>query len=757
MEAIRCKSSSQVGSQVMISLGLLLIFLVVEASGTKTYTEKYRSQYAKAFNEYEFCVKLIVACEKLQDKVEDFESESDELFVGQDKIDAAMDKYKRFGCIPSGLSLSGLRSYWNLVSKWEREVHELFLLQNFISVIQEKNGHIKVKFGKAHYWCPRADDLLDITFTSAGEAPKQTSTLKPELISTTKKNNESVSVGNITDSCQASSDVDRWVHNEINGLLNMSSFTDRFSNFETLLRKYRNQSCCSYKSIRDRVEFINDGIDILEELQDLKPSEKKDYTDIESDYRNLNSRLAHLKTDKGHYSSEKCCPGFSDQIKSFQNNFQSNFNKFNPPKSNITLKDLLKNLTYLEDTCFQQENQLTKSLEDLNNKNNKIDNNCCGEVTNKINLMDNSLRDIEAVKSQPDLSENINSVRENLEKANKNLLDTENMLSLEAKEIEKLKNECEKVNRMQASKTLINGLSSNVSKLVDKLDDMAIIRTVNLSKLNSPFDSLQNLDTTFDGINSSTRPKNTENQKQDIASLKNTFRNVNMKYSNLEVRHELYQEAARKDFQKYQKDHDDLKESMKAIEGSPEDSRSKDGKTLKSDINQLEMELVNLKDNTLPKLALEIKDRRKEITSEVGEKIAGKMEKKIASAVEESDQKAITWFNEAIKRKKKQILDRLDKLNQNKMDSEKVRQLEAHILQLSERHNSLAKKIADRHEVLKQNVQEINLRIAEASSNALSCQIECSLENFPTMDSLAKRVKVLDQQLNKYLKKKEKN
>ncbi|XP_020798274.1 uncharacterized protein LOC110176294 [Drosophila serrata] len=536
MKAIRCKSSRQVSSQVMIPFGFLIIFLL---AGTSFSVEKYRSNYDKKLNAYEYCIKLIAACEKLRDKVENF-TESDEFKINQDTVKAALNKYKKFGCLPKGLSPAGLRSYGNLVAKWENQVHELFLLQNLFSVVEEhKDGlQIKVTFGQMQGWCPMSDDPQEITSrttstTSTKESLKQSSTFKPELVSTTKKNNK-------------------------------------------LLGNYRNQSCCSYKSIRDRVEIINDGIDILEDLQDLKPSEKKVYSDIESDYRNLNTRLDHLKNGNYTYSSGKCCPAFVNQFKSFQ-------------------------------------------------------------------------------------------TKENLWKSNKTLSDTENLIDLEAKEIEKLKKQSENISQIQENKTLINSLSLNISKLVIKLNDMESIRTMDLSKLNT-----------------------------------NSFKKV---------------------FEKYRKHHNDLNKSIKAIEASPQGSLTNDDEVINPDINKLEKDLVNLTDNSIPKLALEIKYRRKDI--------ADKLERK--------EQQDITWFNEEIKKKKLQILERLDKLNQKKVDSEKVRQLEAYILQLSDRHRSLAQRIEDRHEVLKQNANELSKGIAAASSNALSCHHNCNLANFPTMDALAKR------------------
>ncbi|KAH8368913.1 hypothetical protein KR200_003679, partial [Drosophila serrata] len=683
-------------------------------------------------NAYEYCIKLIAACEKLRDKVENF-TESDEFKINQDTVNAALNKYKKFGCFPNGLSPAGLRSYGNLVAKWENQVHELFLLQNLFSVVEEhKDGlQIKVTFGQMQGWCPMSDDPQEITSrttstTSTKESLKQT--FKPELVSTTKKNNVSISVGNNTDSCQVSNDVSRWIHNEINSILNMSNLMNRFSGFEKLLGDYRNQSCCSYKSIRDRVEIINDGIDILEDLQDLKPSEKRVYSDIDSDYRNLNTRLDHLKSGNYNYSSGKCCPAFINQFKSFQTNLQSNLNDFTPPKSNITLNGLLLNLTILEDTCSQQQNQLTKSLQDLNNNRTKINNKCCIEEASKINLMENSLKDIQAIKSLQDLSENINSVRENLWKSNKTLSHTENLLDLEAKEIEKLKKQSENISKIRENKTLINSLSLNISKLVIKLNDMESIRTMDLSKLNT--NSFKKVNITFKGIKR-TKANNTEKQEQNIAKLMDTFENINLRYSSFHVYHELFQMTAKKVFEKYRKHHNDLNKSIKAIEASPQGSLTNDDEVINPDINKLEKDLVNLTDNSIPKLALEIKYRRKDI--------ADKLERK--------EQQDITWFNEEIKKKKLQILERLDKLNQKKVDSEKVRQLEAYILQLSDRHRSLAQRIEDRHEVLKQNVNELSKGIAAASSNALSCHHNCNLANFPTMDALAKRVKVLEQQL----------
>ncbi|KAH8351493.1 hypothetical protein KR059_004002, partial [Drosophila kikkawai] len=730
IEAIRCKSSSQVSSQVMISVGLRLILLVVGAS-TENAIKKYQSSFAQELGEYEFCVKMIVACDKLRDTF-DPPSDEDEFEENQATIDAALEKYRE--CFPKGLSLDGLRSYWNLVDKWESQVHELFLLDNLFGVaeVREHGQQMMVNFGKRQGWCPLYDEPPETTTTTPtisddDYSDEETSSLNPEPVTTSKNKNKGGSVGNIKDSCKVPSDFDRWVHNEIDGIRNMSSLTERFFDFEKLLGKYSSHSCCPYKSISDRVEVINDGIDILEDLQDLKPYKKNDYTDKKSDFHNLNRRLKHLRSGNGIYSSEKCCPDCSEQFKSFQNTFQSNLKDFNPPQSNITLKDLLKNVTSLEDTCSQQQNQLQKTLYGLNHKRYNSEKTCCGDEENKMKLIEDSLKDMQTKNSQKDISEKVNSLRAKLEKSTKALSDTENMLGLEAKEIEKLKKECEKVSRIQATKTLIDGLSSNVSKLVNKLSDMESERTVDIPKLNALVDSLKNENNKFTGINTRTATSNNEKHKQDIDNLKKTLKNVNLKYSNFHVYHELYQVAVKQILEKYQKQHDDLKKSVKASEPS---FRSKVGETLKPVMNKLEEDLVDLKDTALPQLAQDIRDRKKDT--------AGK--------VEEKDQQEITWFNEEVKRKKDQILQRLDRLNQNK-DPEKVRQLEAHILQLSDRLASLAKKVADRHEVLEQNGNELNKRIAAASSAAASCPNDCDLGDLPTMDSIANRVKVLEQQL----------
>ncbi|XP_017112419.1 uncharacterized protein LOC108136003 [Drosophila elegans] len=711
MKAIRCKSSSQVSSRVMIRLGLLLAFLLVVASLESPGISKPETKSTKkddaAFQifhgnieKYELCVKLLRVCRKLRDKAPDYSDLDEEEPVGDNEVNAEdKDEYRKSDCLPYGLSAAGEKHFWQIAAKWQKEIDDRFLIQNLFVVIKttDNGRNTNLAFGKWQGWCNRTD-LPDETTESSEEDDRSVSgsTSTPILPTSTLPPSKN---------CDRNSQQGKWIFNTINDTRKLDKVIRGFSNFLITLGKYARIKCCPYESVRDRLEIIHDGIDFLQELKGTESSPKPEYTDINSDLSYLRNRLVHFndetkKYGSANYSSGKCCPNILSELIKFENDFVSKLQSLGPQKKIIDYTPFIKKGTSLQDMYLSLLNVI-RSLETSSesNSNTTI---CCAEEKSNINDVDQLLKDLKHISSLDELSKLIDPLKERLAYANESLSDAENQLIFEEGNLQKLTLLCGKECRQEKTKgALFQGLISKLGNLKNKVNNMSSLGSVNWTVLT-----------------------------QSVNNVNNMIEKNSSAKTDLSIYHEVQENIFKQQFQ-------EIEDKQKDLEGL--DPRPPNDIQLM--LNQLETDLENLTENGINKL-----DREMQHTQ-----LKFEMEKEKFDREVEEQLKYINLFREEMKNEQDLIDIRIAKIKslQTPKDyDDKLIKLEATALGFSKQILSYEKELLSRIDIMQQQLKDLDKEIENTEHRANICDGECDLGDLDSVDKLIGRVQAVKDKLS---------
>ncbi|XP_044317569.1 uncharacterized protein LOC108038940 [Drosophila rhopaloa] len=759
MNAIRCKSSSQVSSQVMIRLGLMLVFLLVVAAPKKS-DHPQRKKNGAAFQifhgeieKYELCVKLVMVCRKLKDRAPDytdFEEEANGELNAEDEAE-----YRESNCVPTGLSSDGEKYFWHIVAQWQKEIDDRFLIQNLFVVIKttDNGRNTKLAFGKWQGWCNRTDFPDDLTETPEEEDRSVTVSPNPPTLS-----------GTLPPSieCDGNSQHGKWIFNEVKETRNLGKVVRGFSNFLLSLEKYARTKCCPYRTVRDRLEIIHDGIDFLQNLQGKESSTNIDYTDINSDIFNLRSRLEQFNYETyrdggANYSSGRCCPNILDELNSFKSDFVRNLKSIGPQKPNIDYNPFMEKEKRLQDMYFNQlgvTRVLENSMRNLSSKDT-----CCDEGKSKINHIEQFLNDLKRDHSLEELSKLIDPLKESLAYTKESLSGTERLLVFEDGNIQKLTLLCGKECRQDDPKLAsLQGLIFNVDKLENKINNMSKLGSINVLQSVNLLNIKQSIDIVNDMVKDSSPvyanitiikkklrkirfrniPKNLDHSSsrrcclKDLVELSNLLENINKAQNDTSFYHEVQENMVKQQFQ-------EIVDKQNDLEGSDPNPPN----DLQLMIDQLERDLDNLTENGINKL-----DREMQY-----DQIKFEIEKEKFDRDVQEQLKNINLFGEEMKKEQSLIEDRIAKFKAKMLEApkayeEKLSKLEAIALEFPEQIKSYEKDLESRIDILQQQLKDLDKEIENTEHRADICDGECDFGDLDSVDELIERVQAIKDKLS---------
>ncbi|KAH8364490.1 hypothetical protein KR084_007307, partial [Drosophila pseudotakahashii] len=737
MKAIRCKSSSQVSSQVMIRLGLVLLYLVVVGAQRKTDIafQIFRGDIEK----YELCVKLIRVCRNVWDKEPDYGDADDPLPDENEVQDEDKTEYRKGHCVPKGLSAYGEQQFWEIAAKWQRYIDDRFLIQNLFMVIETTNNgrNTKMAFGKWQGWCNRSDLSSESTDpTETDEDSTESNFIEKEL-----------------EYCNENGTFGQFIIGEIDGTRKLDQNINRISEILIKLEKQARKNCCPYDSIRDRLEIINDGIDILQSLQGKESAEKPEYTDLNSDLSRLKGRLEDFNREIANYSTGKCCPNILNELNDFKNRFVGNLENLNSQNPNFDYQPLLEKEKNLQDIIFSQQKVIRQIESTLANKNNK--DTCCYDNKEKIKNMEKILIDLELEDSLIELTKLIEPLKESLANTNKTLSDAENLFKLENESLQKLNSlygkEC------RPKDTLIKNLQLNVTNLEHKINNLSSINSVDWPKLKQSVEAVNEMvtkspsvlynitivETTIKRTRGRTQATEVRFCSNDSIKINEILEKINKDRKDTLAYHELHDNIDKQRFKEIQDKQKDLANyETKPFFGSGTFYRNDKPSSLQLEINQLEKDLDNLTENGINKL-----DRQLQYTQLKFEIEKEKLDRKVKEQL-----KNINLFREEMKREQDLIDDRLAKLAATmetpKEYDDKLRKLEAEALEYPKQIESYEKELLQRIDSLQQQLKDLDEAAENTEHRADICDAECDFGDLDSVDKLIGRVKAVKAKLN---------
>ncbi|XP_043648939.1 uncharacterized protein LOC122617243 [Drosophila teissieri] len=772
MKAIRCKSSSQVSSQVMIRVVLMLLYVdrvatlksldVAQSKSPKTTVNEAYQIFHGDIDKYELCVKLIRVCRKLWDQAPDYADE-EKTPDGKAVDDEDKAEYKKGGCIPTGLSKDGEKLFWKIAAKWQKEIDDRFLIQNLFAVIltTENGRNTKLAFGKWQGWCNRTDNYDETT-----EEPEES--------------NEDV--GGITrrpkplKNCDVNGTFGKWISNEIKSTRQLDKDVNVISDIMLKLDKYAKSKCCPYDLIRDRLEIIHDGMDFLQELLGIESYSLPQYKDVNADILNLKGRLEHFtfsihKKGGVNYSVGICCPNLMGELEVFKTDFVSNIKieSVHPPKldhhpyieKEKSLRDLI--LSHIKDIGLLESSLMNQAKKSP----------CCEGEKAQIQNIEQLIKDMKPEKSLGELLKQIEPLNENLAEANKAISGAESLLVLEKDNLQKLNSlygeECHQKDKY------FKNLESKVNQLGYRINNLSLLENVDWPKLRK----------SVAAVNKMVEDSPLLFANLTIVSMKNEMKHFKRRTADLAIKPEskspvrfctnesikLNENLEKLDNDKrntiayHNKQDNIVKERYKELLDKEKEQQYNSPKSLaltkgymtysanpsvqttnslQLEINQLERDIDNLTENGIGSL-----ERQLQYTRLKYEMDKQKIDRKI-----EEQLRNINLFREEMKREQDLIEERLAKLGDNMLEApeqydDRLSKLEAKAVDFPKQIANSEKTVLDQIASLQQQIKNLEKESENTEHRADICDAECDFGDLVSIDELMKRVQAIKSKLNK--------
>ncbi|XP_017065689.1 nucleoporin nup211 [Drosophila eugracilis] len=701
MKAIRCKSSSQVSSQVMIRLKLFITCLLMMTTSNRSYdikkmlksTDNAFKIFRDNIEKFELCVKLRRICHKIWDKPQDYPDLEEEANVEKVLTEEDKAEYRLGHCVPEGLTAQGDEMFWEVAAEWQKDIDDRFLIQNLFVIIDTANEgrNIKLSFGSWQGWCNRTHDPDETTESAEEDENESNSPSKLEPKVSPK-------------SCDANGTYGKWISGEINGTRKLDKDIQKFSDFLQKLKKDMQKICCPYESIRNRLEIINDGIDFLQKLYGNESFTKPEYTDINSDLSSLKTRLEGFHNNLIGYNDSmlKCCPNITDELDDFKNYFMDNLKNLSMQKASFDLQPIIEKKKILQDMYLSQKKEFHLIESSLDNP--SVKDTCCGNTKEQIKNINKVLEEFD--NSLKEITKPIEPLKENLQDTNKTLFFVESQLNSE-KEYLQIINSTYGTECLQKD-SLIKDLLTKVVNLEQQINNINLINSVNWTNI-------------------------TQSEKLVDEMIKNK---INKDKDEAIAFYELQENITKERFKQIQ-------DQQKILTDKQNDDKAKEMEnSLQLQINQLEKDIDNLTEN-----GINLFERQLQYTHLKFEIEIETFDRKFRE-----QQKNINLFREKMKKEQDLIEERLAKLEGKTMESpeeydEKLSKLEAIAMEFPKQIASYEKELLDRIDALEQQIKDLDKEVENAEHRADICDAECDFGELDSVDNLIGRVQKVNDNL----------
>ncbi|KRG06788.1 uncharacterized protein Dmoj_GI26468 [Drosophila mojavensis] len=270
---------------------------------------------------YEYCVKVVVICYTVHDSPTDSDGDYDNYI-------------KKNGCIKKGLSEEDNTTYWEYVHQWQHEVEEIMLDLNILTISEQYDQGNCIKIDLGLYFhipkivvCDRrkmyGDTLTPIITTTATTTTTTTTTISTttKTTTTTTTTTTEPTTTEIIEhgpQCNESDQKGKWIKEQTELVRRLPTLVSRLPNVEAKLNVLLNRNCCPYPIIRDRVEIINDIVDLLIQLFCVPFTERAKSTGYALlDIENFMTRLGELNlhAPQNNRFNCSCCSDWQVDVK----------------------------------------------------------------------------------------------------------------------------------------------------------------------------------------------------------------------------------------------------------------------------------------------------------------------------------------------------------------------------------------------------------------------------------------------------------
>lgn len=253
------------------------------------------------FQKYEMCIKSIMICFLLEDAAIDYDdSEEDPEQAGSVHIrneeNIIQSRFRRAGCFPRNVTSVTRAQFWKTARHWQHEVEDFFLNENMFTH-SEEHGYIKIKLWDVHHM-PQ-----NVTCNGTVSWPTKTTVRPPVSLA----------------QCDERQQIAIWIGDQVKGVKGVDTLTSNVEGIlDRLSRKINRESCHPYENVWNKIETINDNIDLILKRRGLDlPVRHAATGNTPLDLRHLTNRLQFLKQKpvEGQQSCSMGCKNWDEQVK----------------------------------------------------------------------------------------------------------------------------------------------------------------------------------------------------------------------------------------------------------------------------------------------------------------------------------------------------------------------------------------------------------------------------------------------------------
>lgn len=276
---------------------------VIHHNKHNQHTIKART-HDTGFQKYEMCIKSIMICFLLEDAAIDYDdTEEDPEQAGSVHIrneeNIIQSRFKRAGCFPRNVTAATRTKFWKTARVWQHEVENFFLNENMFTQ-SEEHGYIKIKLWDVHKM-PQ-----NVTCNGTISWPTKT-TVRPPV----------TTIPNVQ--CDERQQIAIWIGDQVAGVKGVDTLTSNVQGIvDQLGQKIHSESCYPYADVWNKIEMINDNIDLILKLRGLDLPVRHPATgNTQLDLRHLTNRLQFLKQKpvEGQQTCSMCSKNWDEQVK----------------------------------------------------------------------------------------------------------------------------------------------------------------------------------------------------------------------------------------------------------------------------------------------------------------------------------------------------------------------------------------------------------------------------------------------------------
>lgn len=338
------------------------------------------------FEKYEMCIKSIMICFLLEDAAIDYDDteeipeEVGDVHV-RNKENIIQTRFKRAGCIPRNMTSAAKAKFWQTARMWQLAVEKFFLNENMFIPSDDNDGFIKIKLWDVH--------KMPQNVTCNGTISLPTRTTVPPTTSV---------IPSGPAQCDERQQIAIWIGDQVTGVKGVDTLTSKVEGIlDQLSQKIHGESCHPYADIWNKIEMINDNIDLILKLRGLDlPMRHAATGNTKLDLQNLTNRLQYLqhKPVEGKQTYDMCCKNWDEQVQGVRDRITALL-QFDQSATSSSYDELHQSYIRLQQNFAVQLERLIKAEKVYNSQVNAKRLPCprCAVLETRVNDLEKRLHD----------------------------------------------------------------------------------------------------------------------------------------------------------------------------------------------------------------------------------------------------------------------------------------------------------------------------------------------------------------------------